>query len=66
MTQDPADKAARAVNRKLANARRETQKAVERFAKIDALTGHRVEALRRAREVRDAADAAVRFFDAER
>lgn len=42
-------------------ARREIRKAVERFAEVpDPLEGHRIEAVRQAREVRDAADRAVK------
>lgn len=58
-----ADKEARAINRKLRTARREVTRAVERFAEIDPLEGHRVEAVRRAREVRDAAQDAVNAFE---
>lgn len=62
MTDEETTKAIRAVKRKLVNARRETLRAVERFDKIDARTGHRAAALRLAREVRDAADDAVMLF----
>lgn len=65
--EDPDVLAGRAALRKLAKARREVRKSVERFAGIsDPLAGHRAEALRLARQVRDAADEAVRAFDAER
>lgn len=46
--------------RNLSSARRELRRAVERFGEIDPLEGHRAEAVRRARGVRDAADELVR------
>lgn len=49
----------RRVRRHLATSRREMRRAVERFAGIDPLSGHRREAVRLMREVRDAADRAV-------
>lgn len=52
-----------AYRRHLATSRRELRKAVEKFASIDPLPGHRVEAVRLAREVRDEADRAVRSLD---
>lgn len=47
----------------LDRARRETVTAVQRFAEIDGLEGHRAEALRRARRLQDAVDIAVAFFE---
>lgn len=45
--------------RNLSTARRELVRAVERFAEIDPLQGHRVEGARLAREVKAAADELV-------
>lgn len=45
--------------RRLSNARRELRRAVERFSGVDPLKGHRVEALRLAREIKEAADELV-------
>jgi hypothetical protein len=47
----------------LDRARRETVTAVQRFGEIDGLEGHRTEALRRARLLKDTADLAVAFFE---
>jgi hypothetical protein len=49
----------------LGRARRELVTAVQRFAEIDAREGHRVEALRLARQTRDAADLALAFFEGQ-
>lgn len=46
--------------RKMSNARREIRNAVHRFAEIDPLAGHRAEALRLARQLRQTADDAVK------
>lgn len=55
-----------AVMRHLRNARRETLRAVERFADItDPLRGHRVEAVRQAGYLRDEAEKAVAEFESE-
>jgi hypothetical protein len=49
----------------LSRARRELVTAVQRFAEIDAREGHRAEALRLARQTRDAADIALAFFEGQ-
>lgn len=51
--------------RNLSNARREVRRAVERASAVDLRAGHRAEAVRRAREVRDAADELVRRLEAQ-
>lgn len=55
------------VRRKLRNARREIIKAVERAAKVDdrigLLPGHKVEMLRLSKEVKAAADQAVKDIE---
>lgn len=61
MTQQPPE--LKKFKRNLYNARRELVQAVERFANIDPLEGHRVEAARRARAARDAADELVRVVE---
>jgi len=57
MSRQPED--LRKFKRNLSNARRELRSAVERFGEIDARKGHRLEALRRARAVKSAADELV-------
>jgi hypothetical protein len=49
----------------LTRARREVVTAVQRFAEVDALEGHRAEALRLAQQTRDAADIALAFFEGQ-
>lgn len=54
----------RKFTRHLSNARRELRTAVDRFAEItDPLPGHKAEALRRAQDVRDAADELVKQLE---
>lgn len=58
------------LRRRMTTARRELRKAVERWGTavdrgVDFRRGHRIEAARRAREVRDAADELVRILDAQ-
>ncbi len=55
------------VNRRCRTAQRELRKAVERFATVtDPLPGHRIEAVRQARAVRDAANDLVEEMEKAR
>lgn len=62
MNDEAYNKEVRAIKRKLSNSRRELVRAVERMAEIDPLPGHSAEAIRRARDVRDEADKAIKAF----
>jgi hypothetical protein len=59
----PQPKALTQYKRHLRNAEREIERAVERFANIDPLAGHRVEAVRRIHAVRDEVDNLVRVLE---
>lgn len=57
MTRQPEE--VRKFKRNLSTARREMTRAVERFAEIDPRPGHKAEAVRLAREIREEADRLV-------
>jgi hypothetical protein len=54
------------LKRRMTMAKRELVRAVERASTVDLRRGHYVEAARRARACRDAADDLIRVLDAKR